>query len=270
MTVSMTERIPCRYIVARYVEDDVRDEPVNLGIIVQSQKDYETICKFITHYSYKNLCGSANIKKSLVAGIMKKIEDEVSSMESNKNVLNEIMARYGGKIRFTEPRGTLAEDLSDEAYSLFDRYVSIKRGYELKKLPITHYSIRHNVSKYLHRLGKPIRTALLIEGMKSRFRYDIVLRSQMQFFHAISFEEVHALERTKLFDWAVKDTMPKYRIHEENFGAIVSEPSPHNPRFEKQREQFKEGIKILSTSGYLLVAYEKDSDRWKKKISELV
>jgi len=48
---SMPDRIPCKYTVVKFVPDLMRDEPVNVGIILQSQVDFETRFKSIADIS---------------------------------------------------------------------------------------------------------------------------------------------------------------------------------------------------------------------------
>lgn len=265
--MSITDRIPCRYIVARYVEDDVRDEPINLGVILQSQRDYEVTFKFITDYSYKALATSVNVNRSLLTQILKNIENEISKSESQESILNELISKHSGKIRFTEPRGTLAEDLEEEMYSLFDRYVSIKHYRELSKLPISHYNIRKSVSGFLRKIGKRVVTGHKIQGATTVNRFDLLLEDTRMIFQAISFQELRAVDRAKLFDWSVNDCIAKYHnMHKDDFGTIISEPKPTNERYDKLKQHFDEGIKILSESGYQIVKFDKHDDRWQNDI----
>src|SRR6266487_4703513 len=94
-TTLMNDRIPCRYRIAKYVEDEVRDEPINVGVILQSNRDYRTIFKFITEYSNSKLKNMSNEDIVLFKEISSNIEETISS--KNK-----------------EPRGTLVSDLSNE------------------------------------------------------------------------------------------------------------------------------------------------------------
>lgn len=271
MTVNVTERVPCRYVVARYVDDDVRDEAINLGVIVQSQQNFDAQCKFITQYRYKSLSTTASINNDLLKEILEKIERDVSSVGHNEKLLEHIITRYGGKIRFTGVKAALAEDLVDETQMLFERYVSIKHK-EPYRLPITHYGIKRNVSGHLRSLGKKIRTSYKIQGLTTTNKFDVALKDKSRIFHAISFQELRAVERTKLFDWAVKDSIARHEkiLRPEMFSAIITEPSPNKPKFDMMMVHYKEGKKILDDNGYTLVQFDRDDDSWKRNITKLV
>jgi hypothetical protein len=268
MTLSIADRIPCKYIVARYIEDDIRNEPINLGIIVQSQEDYEVSFKFITDYRFKSIASSVTVKKSLITDILKNIENEITGSQEQRAILDDLISRHAGKIRFSEPRGTLAEDLEDELYSLFNRYVSIPHYTELRKLPISHHNIKKTVSSFLRSMGRKVRTGYRLQGETTVNRFDIMLRDTRMIFQAISFQELRAVERAKLFDWSVKDCLAKYPRMENQFGTIISEPHQNNERYAKLRQHYDEGIKILENT-YPVIKYDKRSDDWQSVILEI-
>jgi hypothetical protein len=58
-------------------------------------------------------------------------------------------------------------------------------------------------------------------------------------------------------------------LKQENFGVIVSEPSIHNPRYKKIKEQFEDGFKILRSREYHLVKFD-EYGKWKKDIQKII
>jgi hypothetical protein len=75
----MNDRIPCGYIIVRYVEDEVRDEPINVGVILQSNRDYTTFSKFITEFSNPKLKNMSGENIVLLKKIWSNIERTISS-----------------------------------------------------------------------------------------------------------------------------------------------------------------------------------------------
>jgi hypothetical protein len=136
------EMIPCRYLVVKYVEDDIRDEPINIGIILRSQNDRKTIFKFIS--CYRKL-GIKREEIVFIKKVLNKIHNKIS--ESNdKDILNKISSKSIGKIKFTESRGLLTENLDREIISLFERYISIEKP---KKIYWNKFTKINNVFKKL-------------------------------------------------------------------------------------------------------------------------
>lgn len=265
MTTSLAQRIPCRYVVAKYLGDEIRGEPINIGIIIQSQKDKKSLSKFITNY-HRIRTGGEDV--SILKQILEKIYQEISE-SSEKDILDKIPSKYNGKIRFTEPRGTLAENMTNELSSLFERYISIERQVE-KIEKITLPLIRKRVWHYLEKDFKGYaKRNKFIEGKRSSFKYDFVLGKKNRIFHSISYDSNDSLKKTKLLDWNVWDAIEKNGLTIDNFGAIISEPNPDNPKYDKMKELYKEGSHILESKNYHLITFD-ETEEWKKGISKLI
>jgi len=264
-TISIKKRIPCKYSVARYVADEVRDEPINLGIVLQSNKISDKNCRFITRFSKIR---TATEEPTFLKKVIEKIRNDVASSE--KADLNEVVSKYHGKIIFTKPRTTLAEDLDKQADWLFERFVSIEKQSLEDTHPITIRHVKKNIWNYLQHFDKPVQRNYLITGKNSKFIYHFFIdESKQRIFHSISFDAVNAIKNTKLFDWSVRDVMEVNGYKQDNFGAIILEPQENNPRYPKLKEKFREGLKILKSRKYDLVTFDEEN-RWKKEIKELV
>jgi hypothetical protein len=268
-TTLIKDSIPCRYIIAKYVEDEIKDEPINVGIIIQSQKDFTIVPRFVTNYLGWKLRYASSESTALVRGILKKLEKEILSTAGNRDTLDKIISKYTGKIRFTDPRGTITTDLYNESKFLFDRLVSAKR-YTDDQFRITHDLIMKQVYLFLHKRIN-VRKEYMIAGQTSKSRYDIAILDEDPFYlQTISFDEKTALQKIKLFDWSVKDTKLKHTdLTVQNFGVIFSEPSKDkdSQRYRKMKEQYDEGVEILSYNDYPSITYGSDG-RWKKEIEK--
>lgn len=262
MAVTITHREPCRYLVVKYVDDEIRNEPINIGIILQSKKDFKTSTKFVTDYQkLRYRVGNCSMVKLMLESIL----DEIKK-NKEKNVLKAIESKYTGKLRFTEYLGTLAKSLDKEVDSLFNRYVSISEMPERKQM-VTLSHIRKRVWTYI----KPQRNVYrneIIDGNKSKFRYDFVFGDKDLILQSISFDAQDSLKKTKLFDWNAMDAISKNGLVEDNFGAIISEPSEINPKYHKVKQQYEEGISILESKKYDLIYFD-EKENWKKQIKKI-
>jgi hypothetical protein len=99
------------------------------------------------------------------------------------------------------------------------------------------------------------------------FSYDVAVVDRVQrYFEAISFYERTALEKTKLFDWSVQDSIKENpNLDRTNFIAVICKPSPELAKYEKLVNLFEEGKNILSTYEHPYIIFGKD-DSWKNEI----
>lgn len=247
----------------KYVDDEVRDEPINIGIILQSKKNYKIATKFFNDY-HKLRYHVSN--SALVKIILESVSDEIAKNDE-KDILTSISSKFSGKLRFSDYRGTLAKNLESELDSLFTRYVSIGEMNEPKKI-ITVTQIKKRIWDLVHNRGTVQRNQI-ITGEKSKFRYDFVIGDRRKILHSISFDAYDSLKKTKLFDWNVMDVMHSNGLKEDRFGVIISEPSEINPKYHHVREQYNESMKILESKDYDLISYD-ETNEWKKQIQALV
>jgi len=262
LSIRLANRIPCKYLVVKYVEDVDRDEPINIGIILQSKKNNQIYPKFISDF---HKLRSRVENTSLVKILAESTIDEIKRTRGD-NALQLIAKKYSGKLKFTEYRGTLAKSLEEEAASLYKRFVSIEEVIERTKI-ITLPYIRKNVWNFVNN-QKNVRHNHPISGQRSKFVYDFVFGQNKKILHSISFDAQDSLKKTKLFDWHVMDAVSADSLTIHNFGAIISEPTKKNPKYEKVNAQFKEGVSILQSKDYDLIYFD-ETEKWKKEIRHI-
>lgn len=268
--MSTINEIPCKYIVAKYVDDEIRDEPVNIGIILQSQRNFRTTMRFATETPNWKLKNVSNESNFLLREMIKKLKEYADSYEKDQSFFEKMSSSYDGKIRFTSPRGTLASDLLNKTNSLFELFVTSYRP--VSESQTTHEKIAYDVWEFMRNISnKVIRREHLIRGLVGKFRFDIVLIDSANLvsyvFQAISFQQRQAIDRLKLFDWAAKDTIQKDKnLVENNFTTIISQP---NKQSDPGWEYYLEGKEILSSRGYEWFEYDKE-ESWKSKLKEIV
>jgi hypothetical protein len=124
--VSSQPAIPCRFVVIKYVDDLVRDEPINVAVMLQSETTGETLFHSVgTHPDW--LSRNSRIEDTtMMVEILKRMEEDVNSTENNLEIFHKISCKYSTRFRFSEPRGTLPLSMEEEIQRLFEKYVTLK------------------------------------------------------------------------------------------------------------------------------------------------
>lgn len=265
----LDSKIRCKYLVIKFIEDEVKDEPINVGILLQSQDSNEILSKFITNYSRLKIANLRHPSRTILEGLLNRLEDSISSTSPDEHTLNKIVDSFQGKLRFTDIRGSLTDNPHDELDYLYNRYMSISGLEEYAK--ITSGRIVKEILSIIRLRQYDIRREYLVYGKKSHFVYDLALFGNInRFVHTISFDERGALARTKVFDWSVKDTIERdTNLSPVNFIPVVAEPSSDSPTYERVIEKFKDALQILTASNYPTITYQ-TGESWKKKLHEIV
>ena len=111
------------FVVARFVPDLIRNEPINVGIIVNDSKTHKSFGRFVENFRplinrYKD-CNIAALKTI--------IETFRGEHESDSKVSLEKFSKNNQyQLRFTEPRAIRSEDHLQAIESLYKRYISIE------------------------------------------------------------------------------------------------------------------------------------------------
>lgn len=263
MQTSVLKQIPCKYSVVKYVADEVRNEPINVGIILQDKDNQHSNCRFITRFSRIR---TADEEPAFLRNVIDKIRGE--NLKEAK--IDDLVTKYTGKIRLSPPRVTLADDLHKEVEILFDRFVSIEKQPIKIERPITLTTVKQNMWNYFKKSKTPVKRDIMVKGKNSKFTYHFLIEDDRKhLIHSISYNALNALKATKLFDWSVRDIIEGNGYKKDDFGAMILEPQEIHPKYELVKQQFKEGKRILNSRNYNIVTYD-DDERWKKKIKQLV
>ena len=111
------------FVVARFIPDLIRNEPVNVGIIVNDSKTHKSFGRFVENFRplisrYKD-CNIAALKT-----IIETFRGEYE-LESNES-LEKLSKNSQYQLRFTEPRAIRSGDHLQAIESLYKRYISIE------------------------------------------------------------------------------------------------------------------------------------------------
>jgi hypothetical protein len=270
MSSTIMNNISCKYLVVKYVEDDVRDEPINVGIILQPQGSYEIVSKFITQYTRYRIGDLHQSSKTILESTLSRLQDQIGHISKDEETLDKIIVNFQGKLKFTEVRGTLASDVNDEINYLFRRYMSAGAQDEYTRM--TSEKMIKDILESIYKYSNiDIRRQYILHGKKSEFNYDLAIFGRVvKYLYAISFDEREALNKIKLFDWSVKDTIEEHTdLSLNNFVPVLAEPSPKSPAYEKVLERFTSAVSILTTLNYPVMMYN-TGQAWRKGLEALV
>lgn len=108
------------YTVSRFVPDPIRNEPVNIGVVVVDPDTGEAAHKFTSSLdSLKTRCPGADI--DTLSGVVRSIK--VGNMPGGTDDLAGLAKRHRNLLQFTPPRAVEAPTLDGALQRAFDMYV---------------------------------------------------------------------------------------------------------------------------------------------------
>ncbi len=123
----MTSRVPCEFFLIRYVPDVVKGEFVNIGVLLReaASSRVETRVKFTRDWS-RVRCMDADAD----TGLLEALEGEITgrlqagvSARDPKAVMDVLEDSLSNSVQMTEPRATLAENMTTGMEELMRMYV---------------------------------------------------------------------------------------------------------------------------------------------------
>lgn len=149
------------YTVVRFVPDLLKNEPINIGLIVHSPK----IGYIRTEFADKkaNIISKYNndidplVVKYIMDDLMQNFDNENYMLRNQKmgnffenNMLHKIFSAHSNQLQFTEPRGIITQDLDKDFERLFEELVF--KGTTIKKEKvIEERTMRSDVKKMLNK-----------------------------------------------------------------------------------------------------------------------
>jgi hypothetical protein len=119
----------CEYVVVRYVQDEIRKEPVNIGIILRDSYSNSIYTKFYMSMS-QLLIRKPDANVDLIYDY---IESMQAIKSSDEEFLKEISENFSHQIQFSEVMGTKCSKPQDQLKKLYKIFVSIE---EIPKVEI--------------------------------------------------------------------------------------------------------------------------------------
>ena len=129
----MPERVPCEFSVVRYVPDPIKGEFVNIGVLLreaaladpQADDPARTRVRFTRDWS-RVRCMDRNADVDLLESLEQEIAARLvagTSLREPRAVLDVLEDSLSNSIQMTEPRASLAENLTTEMEQLMRMYV---------------------------------------------------------------------------------------------------------------------------------------------------
>jgi hypothetical protein len=120
--------LPFQYSVVRYVPDVVRDEPINIGVIVRDPNLFTASAKFLPADSLSRKAGSIALQLALAFEDSLKaspIHPAGSGADIHRPDWFDVARReFHGRLRLSEPAGILASDLENARDRVFVTFVA--------------------------------------------------------------------------------------------------------------------------------------------------
>lgn len=224
------------FIVARFIPDLIKNEPVNIGIIVNDAETNESYGRFvenfrplISRYRESNISALKDIVESFRGKDKSKFKKSLEDISKNNQY----------QLRFTEPRAIKAGDPSRAIRLLYDQYISIESKIRKRKV-LTKIQLRGMITKGIEQIQfekEWIKSRPRIEGTIGHFTFDYGFKNGKinDLMHSISFagNAKNAYTDAKALAISVEDALSK--DEDLNCTAII-----HPPSNEKNHRDFYE------------------------------
>ena len=108
------------YSVSRFVPDPIKNEPVNIGVIVVDQETGKTAHRFLSNFRVlKSRCRGADLKslKKMISSV------RVADMPGGASDLENLAQGHTNLLQFTPPRAVVAASLEESLQRAFRTYI---------------------------------------------------------------------------------------------------------------------------------------------------
>lgn len=164
---------PFQYSIVRYVANVVRDEPVNIGVIVRDQALSDATAKFLTPAAISRRAGKTAVPLTL--GLEQTLRasdfDPVGSSAILRapGFFDDARREFHGHLRLSEPRGVLAQDIEQATERVFASHVAEPRPLQVVEVSAAQLS----PSRMRARLWSAFNRADLFAPGKARKEYAV-------------------------------------------------------------------------------------------------
>jgi hypothetical protein len=236
ITEMATSRVPERglaYHLLRYVPNLVRDEWVNIGVLVFNPRTGERRLRLIEdqveYTRIRRLHPSAD--EAMLRALRDDLEDRLDSWADHgpaialETILSKCDATLSTTLQIAPQKGVLADDLDAELERLYTDHVAVPRVYSRVGQPGNRATIRSYCAQVFHqariweRIEKSVRVAeFTFPGDPARLDYSYRRNGTRGFVHTLSV--TRAPQDAKSLSYNVKHIAEKARYHTE-FAAVT-------------------------------------------------
>lgn len=245
------------YSVIRYVPDQVRDEAINVGVLLRSTEDREFDHKIVTDFGKSTRIPDAPILKEA----LEKLIAEYNGTESLQDMCNKMTY----KIRLSEPRSMMVSNIKEDKEVLFNEFVSI-RGASARKSSVSRMIRSHIWNKIKLKNGLENK---LVVGKDAKFTFDYYYNEiDPRFISIISFNNNYALDKITALYLSVSDIINVHAYKIDYFRPLLIKPDIVYVE-NAIHEHYDEAVDILNSRGYQFLSIDKNRD-WKNQVDSIL
>ena len=251
------------YHILRYVPDLIRDEWVNIGVLVFNPETGERRLRLIEDQDEYNRVRRLHpwADEALLRALRDNLENRLESgihsgVETPwQNVLDKWQETLSNALQIAPQKGVLADDLDTELERLYVDHVAVPRRSTRAGLPGGRAAIRSYCAQVFRqariwdRMKKSVRVAeFTFPGDPSRVDYSYQRNGTRGFVHTLSV--TRAPQDAKSLSYNVKHIAEKARYHTEFTAVTDVALSPDNDRHRFVRDTLREvGVEPVSMEG---------------------
>jgi DNA-binding transcriptional regulator YbjK len=223
-----------RYSVVRVVPDPIRDEPVNVGVLLQDLTTGEASVRFVKNVERLRTYTGEDIDTSTVDFALATIKDLVGSRHSEPDFIERLSRQYTQLVQFSTIAGSVASDLQDELDALYERFVSLEsRGRRGKYVAITRKKLVARVRQALEAQSIETEIRRRVDGLLGSFVFDFVIdRERYSSLQCISLagDIDQSTEEVKALAYSVRDIrnrgqkFSERRVAEFSLTSLIAPP----------------------------------------------
>ncbi len=230
------------FSIARFIPDLIRDEPINIGAIINDNKLDTSFGKFVDIKTIKNKTDTP-FNTNMLEHILKKLEGKQETLKD----LDGLASAFSGRLSFTSPRAVKNENIGSAMDRIFGKYVSIIK---LKQTRIDKQNILlEDIKTRLYRSIKPKFIAqnhkIGIEPYIFTADFGILSNSCRSFVHILRHSTIETLLKDCLFK---ASCLKKLDGVNKPWNAEIIKDIPDSAN-EKTLSAWEEGTDILENAG---------------------
>lgn len=270
------------FSVVRVVPDPVKDEAINVGVVVTSEDGPALMRVGVPRTRVRS------VQSRYPFGVLEKsISDlafglgidlqpalgETGAGRADRKTLQSFASSLNNQLQVTAPKAYLAKNLDDALTKLFRRYVARRTPAIVEPKPLTHAMLKERIWKVVRDWQSPnvsLEQGGLIRGRTANHPVDIVVRNG----HpraAISALPTHPDDRN--FAYLYRDSLPTIAVDmgpEFRVYAVLSTPGPGADRAERDFAEETRGL-LMKAEDQGVRTVELDAlDTVRKEVIELL
>lgn len=222
-----------KYMVIRFVPDLVKNEPINIGLILHCWNEYyirseisKEKAKLIEKYN-------PQIKKSILQALIEDIDNLFSSEKwllkenssedfKNEKYLDNYLLTHSNQLQFTNPKGIITQDLESEFEELFTELVYYKCNTKTR----SKYTSEMHMKSYLKKLFNErnlLKEKLIVENYKEEGKYGEKIEFDFKYLNGTV-----NLVNNLSFDVKAKDPLEYAKLWAKNYEDIKNISKKNN------------------------------------------